>query len=877
MNPNLSFFGGAGTLAALVLACTAGALGAQDACTPAAVAGVAEGWRAYRGDSLDAAADRFAPGVRCGLDAALIGLGYVELRRGHLDAADSLFGTVIRRDSLQVDAWEGIARVAWRRGDADAAAAAATVALRLAPDRADIRALLARAAPDWDRPPLPPRTRPGSLQLHARTAGTGFEVMDGLGRWVPFYLQGVNLGVALPGRFPSEFPADSSVYAGWLDTLAAMNANVVRVYTILPPSFYRALRAHNLRRPGRPLWLVHGVWTELPPNHDFDDPSWRAEFRREMRSVVDLVHGAVRIAPRPGHASGLYDADVSRWTLGYIIGREWEPYAVKAYDSLHPGVAPYAGRFLEAAGAPAMDRWLAEQCDYLLSYEYDEWNALRPIAYTNWPTLDPLRHPTESSAAEERAWRRRVGREVEGPRLEYENDAVGLDANLVRPTRRNPAGWFASYHAYPYYPDFMLYDPGYLAARSSEGPSTYFGYLTDLRRHHAGLPFVISEYGVPSSRGNAHIQPQGWNHGGHDELEMAAIDARLTREIRESGAAGAIIFAWTDEWFKKNWIVIDFEEPGERNRLWLNAMDAEQNYGILGQYPGDPATRPALGGDPARWRALEAVQEGTGSLRSIRVGMDEGYVYVALEIPPGSVQWDSLAIDLAIDTFDPAAGQLVLAGGQVRSEVGFEFLLQLRGADSGRLLVVPAYNPYVGQAALTGGDDLGRFYRRPVMTGRETDGRFDGMFVITNRARFGRDGTFYPARGYDRGLLRFGTEAVSSLSDWYVDREAGLVEVRLPWGLLNVTDPSSRTVLMDREGDLAGGFGTAVTAGFRFGAIRYDSEAGDRAIEALPRTTEGRWRGDAFRTWTWAGWEHPTSHSRLKPVYDSLQATWGGP
>ena len=74
---------------------------------------------------------------------------------------------------------------------------------------------------------------------------------------------------------------------------------------------------------------------------------------------------------------------------------------------------------------------------------------------------------------------------------------------LVRATPANPAGWFASYHAYPYYPDFMNLDPGYAAARSSFGQSNYFGYLRDLQRHHAGVPLLISEYGVPSSRGNS--------------------------------------------------------------------------------------------------------------------------------------------------------------------------------------------------------------------------------------------------------------------------------------------------------------------------------------------------------------------------------------
>jgi hypothetical protein len=687
-------------------------------------------------------------------------------------------------------------------------------------------------------------------------------------------MQGVNLGVALPGRFPSEFPTDSAVYAGWLDTLAAMHANVVRVYTILPPSFYRALRGWNVTHPDALIWLVHGVWTELPPEHDFDDPEWKGSFRSEMRNVVDLLHGAAELRPRPGHASGRYDADVSRWVAAYIIGREWEPFAVKDYDSLHPAPRAYAGRYLAAERAPAMDVWMAEQCDYLLGYEADRWNALRPIAYTNWPTLDPLFHPTESSAAEERVWRRRAGRPVDGDKLEYENDAIGLDANLVRPTAANPAGWFASYHAYPYYPDFLLYDPGYRQAQSREGPSNYFGYLSDLRRHHAGMPFVISEYGVPSSRGNAHLQPQGWNHGGHDEVAMAAIDARLTREIRESGAAGAIIFAWMDEWFKKNWIVIDFEQPGERNRLWTNAMDAEQHYGILGQYAGAEGTRPILGGDPARWRSLDPVQSGAGLLRSIRAGSDAGYLYLALEVSTRAIHWDTLGIVVALDTYLPAAGQMTLPETILRSEIGFEFVLQLRSPADATLQILPAYNPYVGEASVLDGDDFGRFYRRPATIGVETDGRFDPMFVLTNRARFGRDGTFFPAQGYDRGRLKFGTEAESSLADWYADSVAGLVEIRLPWGLLNVTDPSSRTVLFDRSSQTGGEFGTAVTDGVRMGAFVYRNGAQRKPVAALPSAPGGLWRAPEFTTWTWAPWQEPVSHSRLKPVYDSLRATW---
>ena len=149
--------------------------------------------------------------------------------------------------------------------------------------------------------------------------------------------------MALPGQIPSEFPTDSAVYAGWLDTLAAMNANTLRLYTILPPSFYRALRGWNLRTLTEPLWLVHGVWTELPPSNNFDDRHGKASSRPRCAEWWTWFTARPPFPPRPGHAAGSYDADVSRWVLGYIIGREWEPFAVKAYDAKNAGTEAFRG------------------------------------------------------------------------------------------------------------------------------------------------------------------------------------------------------------------------------------------------------------------------------------------------------------------------------------------------------------------------------------------------------------------------------------------------------------------------------------------------------------------------------------------------------
>ena len=846
---------------------------AQGSCPRATDSLVAAGYRAFRADSAPRADSIWSSLlVQCpsAVDARL-GLGLLSLHRGALVEAESAFREVIRRSPGYVDAWLGLTRAEVRKGDAQAAREAVREAHRLAPARDEVASLWTQLFPDGDRAAPPHPVRPDSLVLVSRTHGEKFQVRAN-GDWRDIYLQGANLGVALPGRYPSEFPLDSARYAGWLDTLGTMGANTVRVYTILPPAFYRALRAYDLAHAERPIWLIHGVWTELPPNDDFEDSAWKGEFHEEMKRVVDLIHGARVLAPRPGHASGTYDADVSRWTLAYIIGREWEPFAVKAFDAAHSGSRTYAGAYLEVVDGSPMDAWMTAECDYLLGYEHDSYFALRPIAYTNWPTLDPLTHVTEANTDEEAAWRRRSGRVSRSNKLEYENDAVGLDAALVHPTAANPAGWFASYHAYPYYPDFIDLDPVYSQARSSRGPSNYFGYLSDLHRHLAGIPLLISEYGVPSSRGDAHRQAQGWDHGGHDEAAQAAIDVRLTQDIKESGAAGAIIFALLDEWFKKNWLVIDLEIPLDPTRQWHNAMDAEQNYGIWAMVAGDTATQPHLGGDAAKWRALQVAEN--GSAGKLHIGSDASWVYIALELPGMGgepIDWRRQGIQIPIDSYRRDLGQRRLPGGVRSRDVGFEFLLDLADPDSGRMLITPDYTPYarLPQPA-DQGDDHSIFYHRPAASVARDDGAWAPMEVITNRARFGRDGTFFPARGVDRGALRFGTEATSTLSDWWYDEAAGMIEVRLPWGLLNVTDPSTATVLHDSAG--VGDFGTTTADGIVVGAVRYQKDR-HRTLATTP-TLDGEWRAAQFHPWQWPTWDEPTWHQRLKPLYAAMREAW---
>ncbi len=843
---------------------------------PGADARTDQGWTAYRSGDMETAEEHFRAVLSdCpGHVGARTGFGYVAMRTGQDENARDAFSTVLDVAPNTIDALVGLGILAWRAGEHSEVRELFERVQALDSGNQDARDYLARLPPELGPPPeRPALVRPDTVEYPARINGDFFEVRADEG-WVPFYVKGVNLGAALPGRHPSEFP-DSATYAQWIDDIAAMGTNTIRVYTIHPPHFYQALEAYNAAHPERPLWLIHGVWTELPPGDDFEDPVWEAEFFAEMHRVVDLLHGRADIAYRPGHASGFYTADVSRWVLAYIIGREWEPYAIVGYNEQHADDRAWEGRYLRVNGGTPADVWMGKASEEIIAYEMDRYNAQRPVAYTNWPTLDPLHHPTETTVDEEVALRRAQGEQVEVAPLEYDNDAVGLDAMLVQATDAYPAGYFASYHAYPYYPDFMILDPDFNRAESSEGPSNYFGYLRDLKEHHAGMAVLISEYGVPTSFGSAHLQPQGWHHGGVTEEEMAHIDARMTREIAEAGMAGGAIFAWIDEWFKKNWLVIDFEIPEDRNRLWLNRLDPEQQYGMVAMEADPPIAGADLAERRGGWSEVEPLYASPGGA-TLRAAADAAYLWLLYDAGPGSAP-DELLI--GFDMIDPAAGDFHWPGrvGE-RLPVGVEFVLRIE-ADSAQLLVDAPYNPFtirrVGEMNTTDpapfpdidnplpGLFQGRLqqaYNRPFQTLPNDDGRYEPLRVITNRRRFARDGTEYPAVGYDRGRLPHGP-----LPDgfWERDDEAGLIEVRIPWMLLNVTDPSSKRVLAEDVTDLAGGFGTEQIEGIGIVAA---ARAGAEQLQ---------WPGSSAAAdvaiFRWDGWEEPRWVGRRRPVFDTMR------
>ena len=466
--------------------------------------------------------------------------------------------------------------------------------------------------------------------------------MYGLTGYRSLILKGMNLGSSPPGYFPGEiaYAISPELYEQWIARMGRAGFNSIRVYTLHPPVFYEKLAEYNQRHPDDPLLLFQGVWLE--EQEDPWDPATYdlthrvTAFSREIEEVVDCLHGKGDLAYRPGKAYGIYRTDMSRWTAGIIIGREVSSQEVDSTDHFHPANNSFSGTHFSITGATATEVFVTQMLDKTVIYEASKYGVRRPVSFSSWPTLDPLDHPTEVNTDE---------------------DVASFDISKISGADQY-AGLFASYHAYPYYPNFISQQPSYQAYSDSYGPDSYLGYLTDLKNHYSNIPLIIAEYGVPSSWGSAHQSFSQMHHGGWSEIQQGEKNIRMLNNILEAGCGGGFMFAWMDEWFKRTWIVLYLEAYGTGSgsdiiatrQLWHNETSPEQNFGLLAF-------------DQSEVPPIESYSTDLpgGPVSAIRATHDESFFYLEIQSASNLTTSDELMI--AFDTYLGGTGESRLPNG----------------------------------------------------------------------------------------------------------------------------------------------------------------------------------------------------------------------
>jgi len=789
-------------------------------------------------------------------------LGFLALKRGDHQEAINIFKRALDHKK-EADAFFGFGVAHYHLGDILTARWAFYQALERKRDHKESLAYLERIdKTKKSRKPVPTK------KARFRARKDFLEVHDGT--WREFFIKGVNIGAGLPGYFPGEFAVKKGTYLKWFKQIKELGANAVRVYTILPPEFYEALYRFNAL--DHKLYLFQEIWTELPEGNDFRDSRFIEGLRQDIKNTVDVVFGNASLQERPGYTHGIYEYDVSPFVGGFIVGREWESCAVKGFNEAHlRQTSDYQGMFLRIQNGTPFEVWITEMCDFLQSYEHEQYQVTHPVTTVNWPTLDPLEHPSESTYEDEFRRQGLQSQGDQGPCIDVHiEDVESLDLTKITAIEGN--GFFALYHVYPYYPDFMNNDYA-----DQENP--YLAYLSALKKYHGRQPVVIAEFGVPSSREAAHWNRCGWHHGGHGDRDQGQINGKLMQTIHEAGMAGGILFSWFDEWFKRNWLFLPSELPAERKPFWYNLQDPEENYGLLAAYPGYPGKKVNLDCRTDDWHGVAPLYEkkedsmafpfhdkSDDSRRLLRLSVqhDEGFLYALLETA-GTIDFSKANFLIGLDTCLAEGGERALPfGTNLMSPVGLTFLIHLAGRESSRILAAASYDKYLnGKTGV-------------VKPEASDQGEWVMMQNETNIRRISKDGNrFFPARVFTMSRLRFGSldkksADYHSLADFF--SRDNKIELRIPWGLINITDPSSRTALwMDKNGT------TRQTGGIRMLALSYKPEEG----ELVARATGGAFNHTdslpaelvpaQVRKYSWNEWETPIYHSFLKESYFRFQ------
>lgn len=678
----------------------------------------------------------------------------------------------------------------------------------------------------------------------AGKVGSDYVQINQDGKWKDMTIKGVNMGIAKPGHFPGETAITKEEYLRWFKQIGAMNANSLRVYTIHPPEFYEAFYEYN-QMAEKPLYLFHGVWVNeeifLKTKDAFAKENTE-EFQDEIKRTVDLIHGNADIPDRPGHASGQYKYDISPYVLGWVFGVEWDPEVVVSTNEKHKGMKDLKGEYLYTEKAQPFEVWISTMMDEAVSYETSTYQWQRPVSFTNWVTTDLLDHPYEPSEKE---------------------DMVSVDPNVIKATDQLHTGLFASYHIYPYYPDFLNYEPAYINYLDHRGEkNNYAGYLNDMKKHHT-MPLVVAEFGVPGSRGLTHRNVDGLDQGHHSEKEQGEIDRRLFEDIIAENLAGGMVFTWQDEWFKRTWNTMDYDDP-DRRPFWSNAQTNEQQFGVLSFDPGKNRTDVLhVDGRKEDWAfkgIKPAFQDGDHALY---VSSDERYVYVRVDT-------DSVKDKDSYLLFDsiPDQGQSTIPGVDDVKTKGVDFVLHMKGDQSARLLVDSYYDSYYYHY----GNLLEMIDKEPYAD-KKDNGVYHPIRLTLNK-ELTIQGKTLPFESYETGKMQFGTanpgdEDYDSLTDISVSPEGDMTEIRIPWQLLNIKDPS----LKDAMGDM---WKTGIEGKKKIDSINIGLyETDGKESYAYPALKDGFMDPAAFYRYSWKEWEEPTFHERLKDSYYILQEAYG--
>lgn len=674
------------------------------------------------------------------------------------------------------------------------------------------------------------------VHITAQARGREIFLNDGQSE-TAFKIKGVLLDSCLPGYYSNDFKPDETVYLRWLEQISQMGANTICLHSRMDSEFYKALLAFNTGRAD-PLYIIQGVSV---PDYNLNNAkdSYDAYYDKlleDAKDTVDAIHGAIVVTLGRVQSSGNYINDVSSWTLGYVLGMEWVPYTLAYTDNKGNLPQSYSGRFYYTdTKATPSEVMFAQIMDELSAYELRRYNSLSMLALANATATDPLYYNEDVIIQLEKH--------------------VTLNASHIIPTDEMSAGCFSAYYIRGEMEDFKdcigdtdWQNYGEILTKTNFN-TVYGGYIDFLAKLHE-MPLIIY-YGFSSSRGSDETEPP------LTELEQGQTMMKYYYDFMSAGCQGAVISTWQDNWSNSTWNTMHAVDT-QQEKSWLDVQTVNNCYGLLSFDPGKEKRPCYVDGKAEEWKAKDIVYKDKSLSLSVKYDFTGLYLMIS-----GTDFKEPLYLPFDICS---ELGSNWAEDYAVRFERFADFLLKIDSPDDVCLLVQKRYDAaYMRYEERISGvnafDYIPNIHsasfvpiRHVLQNSLVPDAGLEDMNV-EERAVFNRYGV------RETGKLRRGNADPSSpkydsLADYcYGD---ACLEIRIPWQLLNFSNPSEMKIHKDYY-PLYGVEETKVKRIY-IGLARQDSDK----IISMPEVAVKGWNNSL------------EYHERLKQSYYVVQTAWRG-
>ena len=590
-----------------------------------------------------------------------------------------------------------------------------------------------------------------------------------------FQIKGVELNSFYPGYDFSEYHIDKKGYLKWIEEIQNMGANTIKASNRLDTDFYEALYEYN-KNNKNPIYLMQCIdIEEYETNNAKSIYGFKNELIKECLKAVDIIHGNRYIVTSGIAGRGLYNKDVSKWTIGYIISGIGKEETICYTDNTDKRVSSkgYNGKYFYTVPGEASETEciVAEIMDKITKYETNKYHEQKLVSLMIDMLKDPFKYKENVN--------------VQLGKMAY------INLKNIKTRENLKTGKVVSYNMTGTTNQFIniLNEEEiekYKNILDTVQKDTIYGGYVDFINKYYDDPVLIGSYGFSTSRIIDKDQEKALT-----EEEQGRKIVNSFKEFINLGSCGGIISCWQDNWAITTWNV-KYASIENKEKYWLNNESIDQHFGILSFESKEQSSICLVDGKIDEWTKENLVykqEDGT----ELYCKYDYENVYIMAK----NINSENLYIPIDTTQISGASSY-----GGTRFNRKADFLIKIDGKDNSQIYVQEYYDSIraMYESNITGtlqysnkpSKFTNNFVSMRAILKKQIDLSADISLMTAEQRTNYRMYKIAIAGKLIHGNNNPESTNYNSLADYCFGENC--VEVQIPWGLLNFSSPSEMLI-----------------------------------------------------------------------------------